>query len=71
MKTILDLSAELSERDLSITIWSASPEQWVVWIFAKDDPDLGIFHGSGDDLAAAILEALNEWDGNRNPKDLS
>ena len=62
MTSILDLSIELEKRDLSITIWSSSPELWVVWLFAKDDPDLGIFHGSGDSLKEAISMAFGEWD---------
>jgi len=65
--TIRDLSKKLVERELSITIHNVSETSWVVWLFAQDDPALGVFQGESDDLIQAITKALNAWDGKHPP----
>lgn len=59
---MIDLASELEERALSITIWQSSPSSWTIWLFAQDDPALGIFKGEGDDLSLAIAQAFRAWD---------
>jgi len=68
MKTIEELEAALRERDLSLQIFSTQNACIVVWLYAADDPELGVFPGEGGTLVEAIEEALACWDQKRKPK---
>jgi len=61
-RSILDLSAELDERGLSLTIHNAGPTVWVVWLFPPDDP-AQVITVEHHDLETAIQVALADWDG--------
>jgi len=60
--TLDELDAALAERDLSMQVWPAMPG-WCVWLFCSDDPELGIFPGTGDSIEQAVKAALAQWDG--------
>lgn len=60
--TLGELSAALRERQLSATIYTLRDDSYVVWMFAADDPALGIFPGEGAELEIALKAALDEWD---------
>jgi len=65
MKTLEELEAVLEERGLAMTIWfgrTMAEAPFTVWLFAADDPELGIFTGSSDKLSDAIDQARDSWD---------
>ena len=62
MKTIDELEAWMRERDLDLKIFCARDACIVVWIYAADDPELGVFPGEGSTLIEAIEEACGKWD---------
>jgi len=59
--TLENIEEALRDRDLSLTVW-ANPGEWCVWLFCADDPELGIFPGSGAALGDALAQALAAWD---------
>lgn len=59
--TLTELSAMLSERALSATIYTLNGG-YAVWAFAADDPALGIYPGEGGELADAMRQAIAAWD---------
>jgi hypothetical protein len=62
MDTIHDVSYALDERGLSAKIFNAGETSWVVWLYAADDPELGVFIGESDDLRVAFERAIANWD---------
>jgi hypothetical protein len=58
---IVDLSCELDERGASISIHN-SRDEWVVWLYAPDDPGAAFFRTRSDDLRRAIELAFSAWD---------
>ncbi len=62
MVEIQDIANELEARGLSAHIYNASEISWVVWLFAADDPALGVFIGESGLLAEAFQNALSAWD---------
>lgn len=60
-ETLAGLNQALQQRGLSITIYLLG-DGYAVWVFPADDPVLGVFPGEGDDLPAAIADALRAWD---------
>jgi len=61
MTTLAELQHELAERGLSARIWTT--DRYLVWLFADDDPELGVFVGEGESLELAFKRALAAWDG--------
>jgi hypothetical protein len=64
-KTTAEIGELLEERGLSMTIWygrTMAEAKFTVWLFAADDPELGIFPGSAEELGGAIDAAIAEWD---------
>lgn len=65
MNTLEELEAVLEERGLAMTIWfgrTMAEAPFTVWLFAADDPELGIFPGSADRLSDAIEVAQDSYD---------
>jgi hypothetical protein len=65
MKTIEDIENLLEERGLAMTIWfgrTMAESRFTVWLFAADDPEIGIFAGSADKLEDAMEAARMQWD---------
>jgi hypothetical protein len=58
----LDLATELEEREATLTIHGGGAE-WVVWLYAADDPGAAFFQASGDDLGQVLTQVFNDWDG--------
>jgi hypothetical protein len=60
-----ELEQLLEERGLAMTIWfgrTMAEARFTVWLFAADDPEIGIFAGSADKLEDAIDAARQQWD---------
>jgi hypothetical protein len=56
-----DLETQLSDRAVTAQIF-ADFSSWVVWLYASDEPDLGIFIGTGQTLQEAFEAAFVKWD---------
>ena len=66
--TLDELCAALEERDLDLV---ALQNGRVVWLYAPDDPALGVCVGEGDTLALAVAAAFEKWDLVTEPVDPS
>lgn len=55
---------KLRTRGLNQTVFTpqAEDEDWVVWLWAPDDPGLGTFVGHGESSDEALREALQVFD---------
>lgn len=59
--TLKEFGELLKERELWSKVF-VYPEGFCVWLYAPDDPELGVFPGSHADLAVAAHAALCAWD---------
>ena len=62
MRTLDELEVWMRERDLSMQIFCTRDACIVVWVFAQDDPELGVSPGEGSTLNEAIADACKAWD---------
>jgi hypothetical protein len=69
MRTIEELETKMRARGLSMQVFGTADACIVVWLYAADDPELGVFPGEGNTLLEALEEAFASWDQNRKPKD--
>ena len=52
----------LRERDLALKLVPVVGGGWCAWVFAWDDPALGVFVGEGDNIGDAVAAAVAAWD---------
>jgi hypothetical protein len=60
--TVAEFEAWLRDRDLNVQIFSSREGCFVVWLYAADDPELGVVTGEGSTLDEALLDACAKWD---------
>lgn len=63
--TVSELEQRLRDRSLNVQIFSSVGACFVVWLYAEDDPELGVFPGEGGTLDEALQEAFDSWDQKR------
>jgi hypothetical protein len=68
MKSLLELTNALQQRDASLSIFPAEDSEgaftgWHVWLFSKFDPSFVMStDGPNSNLLAAIQDCLEQWD---------
>ena len=65
-RTVSELEQMLRDRSVSVQIFSSKDACFVVWLYAEDDPELGVFPGEGGTLDEALAEAFDSWDQKRS-----